>query len=124
MSNRLRSRELCPLHHSYFCPCHAGGSRVALGRFQVAVEIIEDPRSVRGFREICSAHELRRRKHILLERHPFCYYCKKKFTLYAEVELAHLIPKGMNGCFRDDAMENLALAHMTCNRENGSKRPG
>jgi len=87
----------------------------------VAVEIVEDPHSPGGFREVCSRRELRRRKHILMEKDPACFYCTGKFTNYEEVELIHKEPKGMGGATHDDSWENIALGHRRCNLLNGSK---
>lgn len=91
---------------------------------RLSVERIEDPHHPRGYREICSLAEQRKRKHELLSQpDPHCFYCKRPFVLYDEVDLAHILPKGMGGATRDDHRNNLALAHKSCNRLNGSKRP-
>jgi len=131
MANRLRKRELCPLHRSYFC-CGRQSAGTMRHPWKVrqnkprrlSVERIEDPHHPRGYREICSLAEQRKRKHELLSQpDPHCFYCKRPFVLYDEVDLAHILPKGMGGATRDDHRNNLALAHKSCNRLNGSKRP-
>jgi len=128
MKNSLRRGEFCPLHKSFFC-CGRETPftrKNASQRFKSspAVEIIQDEHHPRGFREICSPAELRRRKHVLLSRGiKDCFYCEDPLTTYQDTELAHKEPKGMGGARHDDHWDNLALAHRLCNRENGSKRP-
>ena len=134
--NRLRKRELCPLHKSYWCECHGGRNsflvrkkksvRSTPFRPQLAVDRVEDPHHPRGFREICSLKEKRRRKNELIASGAGCLYCPEPFTNYREIELAHKEPKGMGGssgasAFHDDHMDNLGLAHRSCNHANGSK---
>ena len=87
------------------------------------MERIEDPHHPRGYREICSPSELRRRKNVLiLKGHPVCHLCGEEFTSYSQIELEHKEPKGMGGAWHDDHFENLALAHRSCNRDKGSRR--
>lgn len=126
--NRLRRGEMCHLHHSYFC-C---GRQQPFARknFPVrklqtpGVRIVEDVHHPRGYREICSLPEKRHRKMKLLASGlRECFYCHEELTDFRDIELAHLEPKGMGGARRDDHMDNLTLAHRSCNRENGSKRP-
>ena len=149
MNNRLRRREFCPLHKSYYCSCHqvdpaqklvgrslelvdqqANTQAVENQRFlraqkrKPAVQRIDDPHHPRGYREVCSAPELRRRKNLLIlkaEPHPLCHLCGEGFSNYSEIELEHIEPKGMGGAWHDDHMDNLALAHRSCNREKGSR---
>ena len=124
----LRKGEMCPLHRSFFC----------CGRVQVmprskkrvysgaGVRRIEDEFHPRGYRELCSAAELRRRKHRLMsEKELICFYCHGDLRKaeYSEIDLCHLEPKGMGGARHDDHMDNLALGHHSCNLANGSKRP-
>ena len=127
MNHRLRKRELCPLHRSYYCPCHGQTKKLReKSRPRVlAVERIMDPHHPRGYREKCSPAELRRRKNVLIlkaEGHPACHLCGEEFTNYAEIELEHKEPKGMGGAWHDDHWDNLDLAHRSCNREKGSRR--
>jgi 5-methylcytosine-specific restriction endonuclease McrA len=128
VNNRLRRRELCPLHRSYYCDCH--GPRKEKARpfakpRKPDVERVIDAHHPRGYREICSPAELRRRKNLLIlqaEGHPRCYLCGEEFSSYQEIELEHIEPKGMGGAWHDDHIDNLALAHRSCNREKGSRR--
>jgi hypothetical protein len=128
MKNRLRKGELCLLHRSFYC-CGRGRplkkekkNRVYVG---AGVRRITDEFHPRGYRELCSNAELRRRKHALMARGELkCFYCGGDLREcdYADVELAHIEPKGMNGARHDSHMDNLALAHAACNQENGSRR--
>ena len=121
------------MHKSFFCcgrevkvkPERKSHSQ-HFGRGE-AVRIVKDEHHPRGFREICSKPELRRRKHKMMASGQYddCYYCHEtlKTSEYSDIELAHKEPKGMGGARHDDHPDNLALAHRVCNRENGSKRP-
>ena len=125
---RLRSRELCPLHKSYFCcgrksPLERKNTAPKFRARSEAVEIIQDEFHPRGYREKCSPSELRRRKHELIRDRASCLYCPEPFTSYSEIDLAHKEPKGMGGARHDDHRSNLGLAHRACNHANGSKRP-
>ena len=89
MSSRLRKREFCPLHRSFTCSCHGPAKAFVTSprKKLVAVERIEDPHHPRGYREICSPAELRRRKNKLIlnaEGHPVCHLCGEEFTSYSE----------------------------------------
>lgn len=127
MRNRLRTREFCPLHHSYFC-CGRERSfptrrKNAGPKFrQPGVKIVEDAHHPRGYREICAQAELTRRKKALISSGEKCLYCPKPFETYQEIHLAHKEPKGIGGARRDDHRDNLGLAHATCNIANGSRR--
>jgi hypothetical protein len=121
---RLRANERCPIHGRYDCCGRQSRFSVRSG-LPKPVQKIDDPHHPRGYREICSRAELRRRKHVLLSKDPTCWLCGEKFDDYSEVELEHREPKGMGGARRDDHRDNLALAHKQCNFEKGSKRiPG
>jgi len=125
----LRKGEMCPIHRSFWCcgriqpfdkkkakRCYVGPG----------VRRITDEFHPRGYRELCSNAELRRRKHVLMSRGELtCFYCGKDLRdcEYSEVELCHIEPKGMNGARHDSHMDNLALGHAACNRINGSRRP-
>ena len=126
MNNRLRRRDFCPLHKSYFCECHGPRKEKHPQKKhrELAVERIIDPHHPRGYREVCSEAELRRRKNLLIlqaDGEPICHLCCEGFSRYSEIELEHIEPKGMGGAWRDDHMDNLALAHRSCNREKGSR---
>jgi hypothetical protein len=124
----LRKGEMCPLHKSFFC----------CGRVQITprqnkrlytsagTRRIEDQFHPRGYRELCSAMELRRRKHRLMASLELeCFYCggDLRKAEYAEIDLCHKEPKGMGGARHDDHADNLTLGHHACNLQNGSKRP-
>jgi hypothetical protein len=141
MTRFLKSRELCPIHHSYFCvPCHkpqkkfpasTWGKRGELRttplarsprRFQPAVEVVIDPHHSRGFREIVNDREKKRRlaQHIH-QQEGKCYLCGVKFNDMRYVEFCHKRSRGMNGSWRDDSMENTFAGHKWCNNEQGSR---
>jgi hypothetical protein len=117
MTSKLRKGERCPIHKSYFC---CGREREPKKQLESVVRVMDDHHS-RGYREICSEPELRRRKDELLRKGEGCLYCTEPFDDYRAVELAHRNSKGMNGSKHDDHRENLGLAHRWCNRKNGSK---
>lgn len=123
MKNRLKPGERCPLHHNAFCACHRMNGQ-PITKASGPVRRVEDPHHPRGYREICSPSELRRRKHRLLAEGRKCWLCKEKFETYGEIDLEHKEPKGMGGARRDDHMDNLDLAHHSCNMEKASKRIG
>jgi hypothetical protein len=123
----LKRGTLCPLHRSFGCACHA--RRLPPGSTP-QVRRIEDKFHSRGYREICSPSERRRRKHVLLAEDPRCWICvaagkpeeECRFRSYSDVVLEHKEPKGMGGARTDDHFDNLGLAHALCNLEKGSRR--
>lgn len=139
---KLRRGERCPVHGSFFCcgregsrPLHPQAPRVQKPKPpNKRVQRIDDPHHPRGYREICSLAELRDRKNKMISQRVYegkllCVYCHGSFAdpltgeiYYRNIELCHLIPKGMGGATHDDHWENLALGHRSCNFENGSKR--
>lgn len=130
--NSLRNGEMCPLHKSFWC---CGRVRPAEKRKKggskpfplTGTRKIEDQFHPRGYREICSPSELRRRKHALMANPDLlvCFYCHGDLRKaeYGEIALCHVEPKGMGGARHDDHIGNLVLGHHSCNLENGSKRP-
>ena len=56
------------------------------------------------------------------ERERVCGICGRTIFFRADMELDHIIPRGMGGGTRDDRPENLQLSHRLCNREKGSRR--
>lgn len=127
---RLTSRQWCPLHRSFFCCGREQKNRERQkkrqSRFQPThgVRIVVDSFHPRGYREICSRAELKRRKHKMLASGiRACFYCEKDFEDYRQIVVAHKEPKGMGGARHDDHPDNLTLAHKSCNLENGSRRP-
>ncbi len=124
MKSRLRQNERCPIHRSFTCCGRKAStkdlSKLAATRFPVTR--VEDEHHPRGYREICNAQELRRRKHELLSQGQTCMYCSEPWGEYNDVVLAHREPKGMGGARHDDHRSNLGLAHSRCNLQNGSKR--
>jgi len=121
MNSHLRRSELCPIHHSFFC-CGREKQRHFKQKISGPVIRVIDDHHPRGYREICSKQELRRRKHELIAKGEHCIYCPEPFTDYRQIVLAHKEPKGMGGANHDDHRDNLALAHDICNLRNGSKR--
>ncbi len=121
-SSRLRKGERCPLHNSFYC-CGRSKPKPRKQSFRQTGPVIRvmDNSHPRGYREECSAAELRRRKNELIRQSVSCLYCTEPFTDYRQVELAHRNSKGMGGFKRDDHRDNLGLAHRWCNRKNGSR---
>lgn len=106
---RLRKGERCPLHGKYACCGRSSKGSHSLVTRRGPVTRIEDSHHSRGYRELCTPSELRRRKHALLAKDPTCWLCGEKFTDYREIELEHKEPKGMGGARRDDHRDNLAI---------------
>jgi hypothetical protein len=121
MRSKLKSGERCPLHHSIWCSCHGQTVDRQPLRSSGPVRRVDDPHYPRGYRELCSPAELKRRKDILIRKDPSCIACGETFTEYAEIELAHKSGKGMGSGKRDDHWENLVLMHAWENREQGSR---
>lgn len=63
---------------------------------------------------------LRREKDRRLERGDTCVGCHEPFDDCREVELSHWESKGSGGWKRNDADDNLCLAHKALNRDCGS----
>lgn len=123
MNNRLRNRQKCPVHNSYWCCGREPRQTLRKEGFVNGARRIEDPYHARGYREICTAQELRRRKNLkIAEQKRICPLCKKPFDDYRNIELDHIEPKGMGGARRDDHIDNLQATHRGCNFEKGSKR--
>lgn len=128
--NKLKKRELCPIHHSYWC-CNREKPLQRKKAPRGPVWRVEDIYHPRGWRELCTPAERRRRKHALMAQGKWdCIHCGKdvRFTpngehgsQYEDIELCHREACGMNGAKRDDSWENIGLGHKICNRENGSR---
>jgi hypothetical protein len=83
---RLRANERCPIHGRYNC-CGRQSRFCARSKGSKAAQKVDDPHHPRGYREICSRGELRRRKHVLLSKDPTCWLCGEKFDDYSEVPM-------------------------------------
>jgi hypothetical protein len=134
-SAKLRSREKCPLHGSYFC---CGRSRPERSTFKSGVGKVNakwqymgrgvwripDEHHERGYREKRSAESMRQLlKEKIVEQSGCCGLCGQKFDDYRDTVLDHKEPKGMGGAWTDDHRDNLhAVHHLPCNFEKGSKR--
>ena len=127
----LRKGEMCPIHKSWYCCGRAKPIETRAKKERkyagAGVRIIVDEHHARGYREICSASELRRRKHALMAEPKFliCFYCNRDLREleYEDIDLCHLESKGLGGARRDDHKTNLVLGCHSCNVENGSRRP-
>ncbi|MCU1301933.1 MAG: endonuclease [Candidatus Sulfotelmatobacter sp.] len=125
----LRKGEMCPVHRSFYCCGRVEPKerkRPQPFPSQPGVRRIADKFHPRGYREICSPAECRRRKHQLMATGDLkCFYCKKDLRAgeYADIDLCHIEPKGMGGARHDDHIDNLTLGCHSCNLENGSRRP-
>lgn len=124
MNSRLRRNQPCPLHNnSRFCCGRESRTKAKAQKFPSRNGVTQMP----GDREVCTPAVLRRRKDILIRKHPFCAACEildpdnAKFTEYDQIELAHRESKGNGGFKHDDSWPNLCLMHKACNREQGSR---
>lgn len=117
---KLRRRELCPLHKSFFC---CGRSAVRKSGFQAPVRRVDDPHHQRGYREIRSAAEMKKLlKRKIVEQNFCCGICDQRFTDSKDIVPDHILPRGMGAARRDDHPDNIQAAHRRCNREKGSRR--
>jgi hypothetical protein len=118
---RLRTNEICPVHHSRCC---CGREFNAKPRFvHFGVQRIEDPHHPRGYRELRSPAEMRKllnRK--IVEQDKKCAICHEEFTDYNDIVPDHNEPKGMGGAWRDDHPDNVRATHWWCNGRKGSIR--
>jgi hypothetical protein len=121
--SRLAKNERCPIHRSYQC-C---GREPAMQKprknpIRGPVTRIEDARIPRGYMEVCSPAELRRRKIKKLEAQKnICAICNEPIDDFNDCELDHIEPSPA-GCKKDSHMDNLQATHYRCNREKGSIR--
>ena len=112
----------CPLHpRQEECPCFVRKSprrlrQAKIGWTQVRIGVQRAPDG----REKCSKAELQRRKYLLLETHPYCEACGKKFEFLWEAELSHRTGKGIGGGQEDSRITNLVLLCRATNRDQGS----
>src|SRR4051812_33776655 len=122
---RLRKSEICPIHRSRFC-CGRQEKALAFTRGVTKkgpVTRVEDPHHPRGYRELCTPAELKRRMtHKLKLQLNRCGICKEKIEDFRQCVPDHIEPKGMGAAFRDDHIDNLQATHKSCNFEKGSKR--
>jgi 5-methylcytosine-specific restriction endonuclease McrA len=122
MPNKLRAKEICPLHRRRDCCGRSEFNRYTQPRHELKYKVIRP--GVKLYpdgREVCSPAELKRRKdYLLLAWNPHCVACGEAFTDYAAVELAHKKSKGMGGSRRRDNWDNLVLMCVGCNRDQGS----
>lgn len=120
MNNRLRKHEKCPVHDSYFC---CGRAKKPKFRRQTeirgAVTRINDPSHPRGYIEVCSEAEKRRRKHQkILSQNGLCACgCEQEFGSYRDAELDHIDGSKMGGGFRDDHIDNLQVLKRPCHEK-------
>lgn len=98
------------------------GFRFMRKKPRLAVERVEDQFHPRGYREVCSPAEMRRRKLEFIEKQSgLCALCERPLSPDPRlVQLDH--KKTMPaGCRKDDHRENLHAVHPICNYDKGSK---
>jgi len=119
---KLRTGERCPIHQGYFCcgrslPKSDTGLRI----FKPAVYRMPADNE-RGYIEVCSKGELRRRLPILLKRqNNICGICGLPIEDCRDAVVDHIEPRPA-GCKKDSHWDNIQAAHSVCNLEKGSKR--
>jgi 5-methylcytosine-specific restriction endonuclease McrA len=122
---RLGKNQICPLHRSLFCCGRERQEKVAFAKGVTQhgpVTRIPDFSVPRGYREVCTPAELRRRKDIKIrEQQGVCALCHEPMTDYRDVELDHIIPQPA-GCKKDSHLDNLQAVHHACNMAKGSQR--
>jgi hypothetical protein len=116
--SRLRKSKICPIHRSRFC-CGREKKALAFTRGVTKkgpVTRVTDPYHPRGYREMCTPAEINRRLKIKLrEQNGKCAICGFQIEDMREAVADHIEPRGMNGAFRDDHIDNLQAAHKSCN---------
>jgi hypothetical protein len=118
---RLRTNDICPVHHSRSCCGRELNAKPRLIHF--GVQRIEDLRHPRGYRELRSPAEMRRllnRK--IVDQDRKCAICREQFADYNDIVPDHKEPKGMGGAWRDDHPDNVQATHWWCNGKKGSTR--
>lgn len=124
MSSRLKLNERCPLpEHNRSRTCCGRGDFVPIKkRHEITRKLIG-----RGTYQLPDGRIFRnpaakkRVKDEFLKVGKGCAACDEPFRDYADVELAHIESKGMNGHKADDAIGNLTLMHKWENQEQGSR---
>ncbi len=89
----------------------------------MGVRRVEDSQHPRGYRELRSNGEMRKlldRK--IVAQKGICALCKEKFTEYSDIVPDHIHPRGMDGAWRDDHLDNIQAVHFWCNSQKGSAR--
>lgn len=122
----LKKNERCPIHKSFYCCGRENSSIHSRARNQV-VRKVTVQHHPRGFIEVCSKPEQRRRLMLkIAEQNGHCAAkekggCGLPLDDFRGVELDHIEPRSM-GCEKDSHMDNLQALCATCNRAKGSKR--
>lgn len=125
--SKLPRSAVCPIHRSRYC---CGRENQALEfkknpQRKGPVTRIPDEHHPRGYRELCTPAEMRRRLDIKLKQQKgLCGICGLPITDYREAVPDHIEPRGMGGARRDDHTDNIQATHRLCNLEKGSKRTG
>jgi 5-methylcytosine-specific restriction endonuclease McrA len=122
---RLRASQLCPLHNSRYC-CGRKERPAKPRRHPICgpVTRIPDEHNPRGYIEVCSPAEMRRRLIIKLkEQKGICALCGLPIEEFSDASLDHIEPQPA-GCKKDSHPSNLQATHRLCNLEKGSKRTG
>ncbi len=124
MGNKLRRGERCPIHNSRTC---CGREELLKHKpryeFNCGVKRIPDPSVPRGYREVCTKAELKRRLNRKVEEQDgICAICGEYFDDYRTITLDHVEPRGMGAGRRDDHEDNLQAVHGACNALKGSTR--
>jgi 5-methylcytosine-specific restriction endonuclease McrA len=128
--NGLKKNERCPIHKSFYC-CGRENKSSTLKRYarKPSVQRVEDEHHPRGFIEVCSRDERRRRLMKKIdEQKGICAPkemggCGQPFDDFRGIELDHITVRPM-GCEKDSHMDNLQALCVECNRKKGSIRYG
>lgn len=119
---RLSKSAMCPIHRSRFC-C----GREQKSKFTRRTEIrgpvtrVDDPTNPRGYIEVCTPAEIKRRLMEKLRVSNECGICHKPIDDFRDAVPDHITPRPA-GCKKDSHRDNLQPAHSACNIEKGSKR--
>lgn len=120
---RLKKRDRCPIHGGYFC-C-GREQKVKVQRhtpIRGPVTRVPDEHHPRGYRELCSPAEYRRRVLLKAEvQQGCCFYCGKEFEDARDIQGDHRRPRSAGGAWRDDSLDNLVACHGECNEAKGSR---
>jgi hypothetical protein len=119
---KLSKSEVCPIHHTRFC-C----GREKHAKFNRRVEIrgpvtrIDDPTHPRGYIEVCTKAEIKKRLMEKLRQSNICGICGKPIVDVRDAVADHIEPQP-SGCLKDSHRDNLQPSHKICNLEKGSQR--
>lgn len=120
--SRLPKSQVCPIHRSKFCCGRESKESRRRTPIRGPVTKIPDAHHPRGYIEVCSPAEIRRRLIIKMRQQVcICGICGLPIFEFSDAVADHIEPNPA-GCKKDSHMDNLQAAHKLCNLAKGSQR--